>query len=175
MKTTNEAIKYTSPLLKERLANVDPLLRETVHTKMRLAARIDDLREAKGWSRTAFAEKFGKRPSEITKWLSGDHNFTVEVLVSIAHVLDESVSSLFVDPSVQKVPVQTSQKVYSQRETGSWLDADTLLAMTTCVLIRNPSIPDMEKKEAANTSVVNLDEIKGAEQLAGNTQFALAA
>jgi transcriptional regulator with XRE-family HTH domain len=175
MKTNNEARKYSSPVLKERLANVDPLLRETIRAKMRLAARIDDLREEKGWSRSQFAEKFGKRPSEITKWLSGDHNFTVEVLVSIAHVLGENLSSLFVDPSGHQVPIQTNQKVYSHRETGSWLDATSLLVIAKYVLSGNLSIPEMSHKESSNISPVNLEDMMEGELLAGNTQFALAA
>jgi transcriptional regulator with XRE-family HTH domain len=102
MKTNKEATKYSSSLLKSRLANIDPLTRETIRTKMHIAARIDDLRESKGWSKSLLAEKLGKQPSEITKWLSGNHNFTIEVLVKIAYILGEKVSSLLIDPSTQQ-------------------------------------------------------------------------
>ena len=41
-----------------------------------------------------FAEKVGKLPSEVTKWLSGTHNFTVDTLCEIATVLDVNLYEL---------------------------------------------------------------------------------
>jgi transcriptional regulator with XRE-family HTH domain len=54
---------------------------------MLLAARIDDARKAKGWSQHEFAEQMGKNPSEISKWLSGTHNFTSDTLWDIEEKL----------------------------------------------------------------------------------------
>ena len=54
---------------------------------MHIATRIDDGLKAKGWSQRQFAIKMGKRPSEVTKWLSGTHNFTLETLSMIESYL----------------------------------------------------------------------------------------
>jgi transcriptional regulator with XRE-family HTH domain len=68
---------------------------EQTKTKMKLAARIEDYMRAKGWNKSQFAEKVGKNPSEITKWLSGTQNFTVDVLTEIASTFDIELTALF--------------------------------------------------------------------------------
>jgi len=50
---------------------------------MLLASKIDDELKARNWSKKRFADEMGKRPSVVTKWLSGTHNFTVDTLVDI--------------------------------------------------------------------------------------------
>lgn len=41
-----------------------------------------------------FAEKVSKRPSEITKWLSGNHNFTIDTLFEIEEKLGVTLINL---------------------------------------------------------------------------------
>ncbi len=66
-----------------------PLLTKMkVSVRMRIAARIMDLLGESGLTKSEFASKIGKQPSEITKWLSGTHNFTIETLCEIAIALD---------------------------------------------------------------------------------------
>ena len=50
---------------------------------MLIAARIDDALKAKNWTQKQLAEAMNKRPSEVTKWLSGTHNFTLETIAFI--------------------------------------------------------------------------------------------
>ncbi|MBO5853902.1 MAG: helix-turn-helix transcriptional regulator, partial [Bacteroidales bacterium] len=38
-----------------------------------------------------FAEAIGKRPSEVTKWLSGQHNFTLRTLAMLSTFFGESL------------------------------------------------------------------------------------
>ncbi len=54
---------------------------------MKLAAKIDDALEAQGISKKEFADKLGKSPSEISKWLGGTHNFTTSTLIDIEAAL----------------------------------------------------------------------------------------
>ena len=55
---------------------------------MRLAMKIADAIEASGMTKKDFAARLGKHPSEISKWLSGTHNFTHDTLFEISKVLD---------------------------------------------------------------------------------------
>jgi len=89
------ARKYSSPLIKKILSEIPPIMELQVHTKMTLAARLDDIITARGWSNGEFAKKVNKNPSEISKWLSGTHNFTIDTLAEIALALNMSVAELF--------------------------------------------------------------------------------
>jgi len=95
MNKTTKARMYNSSKLQELLDEVTPLEMEQTKVKMQLAARIEDFMRAKGWSKSQFAEKVGKNPSEITKWFSGTQNFTTDVLTEIASSLGVELSALF--------------------------------------------------------------------------------
>ena len=95
MNKVTKARKYNSPQLQELLEEVTPLEMEQTKVKMQLSARIEDYMRNKGWSKTQFAEQVEKNPSEITKWLSGTQNFTVDVLTEIAFTLGVEVATLF--------------------------------------------------------------------------------
>jgi transcriptional regulator with XRE-family HTH domain len=98
-----KARKYSSKILGELLDEVTPAEQLKTNTKMTLAARLGDLISAKGWGKSEFADKINKNPSEITKWLSGTHNFTIDTLAEIAMVLKMPVVELFVPAQVQVV------------------------------------------------------------------------
>jgi transcriptional regulator with XRE-family HTH domain len=95
MKNDKPARKYSSPLIKKILSEIPPVVELKVHTRMTLAAHLDDIITARGWGKSEFAEKVNKNPSEITKWLSGTHNFTIDTLAEIAVALNMSVVELF--------------------------------------------------------------------------------
>ncbi|HRO77015.1 MAG TPA: helix-turn-helix transcriptional regulator, partial [Crocinitomicaceae bacterium] len=89
--------------LKELLDEVTPLEMEQTKAKMQLAIRIEDCMRSKGWNKSQFAEQVGKNPSEITKWVSGTQNFTIDVLTEIAHALGVELASLLGKPQVQVI------------------------------------------------------------------------
>lgn len=91
----SKARKYNNPVSGKLLDEVTPLEMEQTKIKMQVSARIEDFMKAKGWNKSKFAEKTGKNPSEITKWLSGTQNFTLDVLTEIAFALDVEVMALF--------------------------------------------------------------------------------
>lgn len=49
-----------------------------------IANRIEMLMREQGLSKKQFAEALGRRPSEVTKWLSGEHNFTIATLARLS-------------------------------------------------------------------------------------------
>ncbi|MBE2246491.1 MAG: helix-turn-helix transcriptional regulator [Candidatus Competibacteraceae bacterium] len=65
-----------------------------VETKFNLAQNIENFLKNKGISKSEFAAILGKSPSEISKWLSGKHNFTIDTLMEIAHALKVDIAEL---------------------------------------------------------------------------------
>jgi transcriptional regulator with XRE-family HTH domain len=45
----------------------------------------------KGISNSQLAKMTGRRPSEVTKWLGGGHNFTCKTIVLISNALGEDL------------------------------------------------------------------------------------
>lgn len=103
MMNKKTARKYTSPVINQLLGEITPVEKLQTNTKMTLAARLDDLITARGWGKSEFAEKVNKNPSEITKWLSGTQNFTIDTLAEIGVVLNMPVSELFVPKRVHVI------------------------------------------------------------------------
>lgn len=59
-----------------------------VETKMMIAAKISNALKEKGWRKKDLMNAMGKKnPSEITRWLSGTHNFTTDLLSDLSLVL----------------------------------------------------------------------------------------
>jgi len=56
-----------------------------------IVVRINQLIREKGYSQKDLADKLQKRPSEISKWLSGDHNFTLRSLAKLEAELDAEI------------------------------------------------------------------------------------
>lgn len=90
-----KARKHNSSSLQDLLDEITPLEMEQTKNKMQLAARIEDLMKAKGWSKSQLAKEMGKNPSEVTKWLSGTQNFTIDVLTEIASTLGVTLTTIF--------------------------------------------------------------------------------
>jgi len=78
---------YVSKTIEAVLNQISPQEQKRTEQRMLLAARIADAIDGKGWSQKEFAARLDKHPSEITKWLSGTHNFTSDTLFDIQEVL----------------------------------------------------------------------------------------
>lgn len=65
-----------------------------------LVVRINAILKEKRYSQKVLAEHLGKQPSEIHKWLSGDHNFTLKSICKLEAELKEP---LLVIPQKQLV------------------------------------------------------------------------
>lgn len=66
------------------VASIPDEIHKEVEMEMAISNRIYDLMIEKGLSKAEFARAIGKRPCEITKWLSGQHNFTLATLAMIS-------------------------------------------------------------------------------------------
>lgn len=83
----NKAADYNSDILTQLAASTPLAMVKKVNRQMALAVRIADAIKDNGWSQKEFADKMGKKPSEISRWLSGCHNFTIDTLWKIEDVL----------------------------------------------------------------------------------------
>lgn len=88
MMMNNTPRTYKSPILSELIENISQEELEKTESKMRLALKIADAIKAKGYGKTEFAKKIKKNNSEISKWLSGTHNFTHDTLILLQKELD---------------------------------------------------------------------------------------
>jgi transcriptional regulator with XRE-family HTH domain len=107
----NKAKKISSPLMQQILADANPLHKIQNNNRIALACRIDDLMKANGYSNSTFAQKLGKQPSVITKWLSGTHNFTMDTLDEIAYHLGVESAYLIQSQQRQTIYRKTIQVV----------------------------------------------------------------
>ncbi len=58
--------------------------REETRLSFAISNRLHALMREKGLNRKQFAEALGKRPNEITRWLSGEHNFTLSTIAMLS-------------------------------------------------------------------------------------------
>ena len=71
--------------------NADHLAK--TRNRMQVAAQIADAMEARGLNQKQFARLMNKSESEISDWLSGDRNFTIDTLFDIGQKLGVSFLS----------------------------------------------------------------------------------
>ena len=65
---------------------------EKTARKMRTAAQISDAMQSHGVNGRQFAELLHRSPSEISRWLSGTHNFTQDLLTEISMALGVEIT-----------------------------------------------------------------------------------
>lgn len=79
-----------------RSKTVDKLIKNTpedvrifVDLYAALVVKINRILQEKGISKKALAKKMDKSPSEISKWLNGEHNFTLRSIAKLQAELGE--------------------------------------------------------------------------------------
>jgi transcriptional regulator with XRE-family HTH domain len=73
-----------------------------------IVIRINQLLKTKGWNQQQLSQALDKRPSEISKWVNGDHNFTLKSLSKLEAELGADI--IYVPRSVA-FKVSTLQKI----------------------------------------------------------------
>ena len=90
-------MKTISDKFQQMLSNVPQDISMEIDLSFAIAKEIDALMREKGLTKKQFADALGKKPSEVTKWLSGQHNFTIRTLAML--------SSFFGRPLIQTCPL----------------------------------------------------------------------
>ena len=84
----SKARLYDSPILRRIEERIPKELSEQIDRRMGLAVKIAETLRARGLTNQEFAFMMGKKPSEVSRWLSGTHNFTTETLWQMERVLN---------------------------------------------------------------------------------------
>lgn len=85
---------YVNPIFVEMLAAVPEKTRRESERAFAIAGRISEILKRKGWSQADFAKAAGKKEAEISKWMSGTHNFTIRTISFIEAVLGEDIIAI---------------------------------------------------------------------------------
>lgn len=65
--------------------------REETRLSFAISNRLAALMKERGLNKKQLAEALGKRPNEITRWLSGEHNFTISTLAMLSTFFGKSI------------------------------------------------------------------------------------
>jgi len=68
-------MKTASTSLQQLLGEIAPEEKTESRLSFQISNRIDSLMKERGLSKKQFADALGRKPSEVTRWLSGEHNF----------------------------------------------------------------------------------------------------
>lgn len=79
---------------REMVGQVPKEIKEELDLSFAISSKIDALMQERGLSKKQFADQIGKHPSEITRWLSGQHNFTVSTLAMLSAFFGKSIISV---------------------------------------------------------------------------------
>ena len=81
----------TNNLFRECLASIPEETKAELEMSFDIAERIASILRNKGLTQRDLATMLGKRESEVSKWLTGRHNFTTNTIVRIQRALGETV------------------------------------------------------------------------------------
>lgn len=101
MNKKKKAENYTSPVIDKLVDETDAKEYKRTEKRMMLAARIDEAKRAKGWKNKDLAKALGKKQSEISRYLSGTHNFTTDTLSDLEEVLGIQLINFKEKPTTQ--------------------------------------------------------------------------
>ena len=90
MKSNND-IKIFSPIVQEAYDSIPALDWATDTITDGIARRIDAVMKEKGISKKELATLTHRRPSDVTRWLGGGHNFTCRTIALIEQALDAPI------------------------------------------------------------------------------------
>lgn len=80
-----------SSVLDARRASVAPEVRRRVDLSFRIVDRIHEILQQRGLRQKDLANLLEKSESEISRWMRGTHNFTIETIAQIERVLGQHI------------------------------------------------------------------------------------
>ena len=80
-----------SSIIETRRAKVSPEVSRSVNLSLLIVDRIPVILEERGFKQKDLANMLGKKESEISKWMRGTHNVTIDTISSIVNVLGHPI------------------------------------------------------------------------------------
>lgn len=77
-------MKTISNKFQQMVAEVPQDIQTEIDLSFDISNAIQLLMQQRGLTKKQFADALGRKPSEITKWLSGQHNFTIRTLAMLS-------------------------------------------------------------------------------------------
>ena len=77
--------------MENRRRQVNPEIRESVDLSFQIVDRIHEILVEQGLKQKDLALLLGKKEAEISKWMRGTHNFTIDTLVTIERALQAHI------------------------------------------------------------------------------------
>lgn len=81
-------------MFQQEIAKVPIDLKLELDLSFAIADKIDAILKKKGMTQKEFAKKMNKTEAEVSRWLSGTHNFTLKTIAKITAVLGESIVTI---------------------------------------------------------------------------------
>ena len=101
-------------IMDEIRKTIKPEIRKKVEISFDIADRIYAILKKKNITQREFAKRMGKKESEISKWLSGSHNFTIQTLVQIQTNLDDDIIEIIKPFETQRTAIYKETLKYNQ-------------------------------------------------------------
>lgn len=80
-----------SSIIEARRQMVSTEIRKRVDLSFMIVDRIHAILEERGLKQKDLAAMLGKKESEISKWMRGTHNFTIDTVSSIENALGQPI------------------------------------------------------------------------------------
>lgn len=90
-------MKSSNDNMQDFLNILPPEVQMRTRLSLGISKRIEELMHENGLNKKKFAEALGRRPSEITKWLSGEHNFTIGTLAMLSAYFNRPIIDISAD------------------------------------------------------------------------------
>ena len=84
-----------SKIIEERRRQVSPEVRERVSLSFQIIDRIHEILVERSLRQKDLALMLGKSEAEISKWMRGTHNFTIDTVVAIEEALQAPVLQVY--------------------------------------------------------------------------------
>lgn len=84
-------MEHSANLFQKSLSMVPEDLKCEIDLSFAIADKIDDTLKQRGITQKEFANRCGKTEAEMSRWLSGTHNFTLRTLAKISTTLDREL------------------------------------------------------------------------------------
>lgn len=81
----------TKSLFRKTLDEIPPETHIFIRKYTDILDRVQALLDKKGMKRRDLAAALGKSESEVSKWLAGEHNFTLKSIAKLEAVLGEDI------------------------------------------------------------------------------------